>query len=109
MTRDCDMEKVSDLTDITNCCWDVQKINCLFSQATTQKILQLSISWRNGPDVFWWPHARSGMYSVKSGYFIIRQKGIAPNLGPSTSMGIPQSIWKIIWNIKVPQKLKHFL
>lgn len=40
---------------------------------------------------------------------MIRQNGVAPNLGPSTSRGIPHNIWKILWKINVPQKLKHFL
>lgn len=109
LIRVCEVEKVHDLIDTTNICWDLNKISSCFSQSTAQKILQIPISWRNESDIFWWPHSRSGLYSVKSGYFMIRQNGVAPNLGPFTSRGIPHNIWKILWKIHVPQKLKHFL
>lgn len=62
-----------------------------------------------GVDVFWWSHTRVGVYTVKYGYQVIREMERPARLGPSASMGISPGVWKIIWGLKVPQKLKHFL
>lgn len=87
LTRANEVERVFDTIDTTNSCWDMAKIRSCFSPITTMKILQVPISWREGPDVFWWPHARSGLYYVKSGYLVNKQIGISSNFSPSTSRG----------------------
>lgn len=49
------------------------------------------------------------MHIVKTGYHVIREKELVPSAGPSSSGSIPQSVWKLIWSLKVPQKMKQFL
>lgn len=46
---------------------------------------------------------------MKSGYHRMKKKEQQQFTGPSTSYGTGGNIWKNIWNVKVPQKIKHFL
>lgn len=62
-----------------------------------------------GNDELWWPYTSNGDFSVKSAYHAIRNEARNQHACPSSSMGIPKELWKLVWNAKVPQKLKLFL
>lgn len=57
-----------------------------------------------------WLYTRSEDYIVKPGY-IFAKKSMVATVGdaPSTLAEVPNKIWEVIWNLKVPQKIKHFL
>lgn len=57
----------------------------------------------------WWPCAKIGEYSVRSGYYQIKRNDQKHIRAPSTSYGMGGNIWKQLWKVKVPQKIKHFL
>lgn len=73
------------------------------------RILQTPIAWNQGEDSLWWPFSKSGEFSVKSGYFQSKRQEIKDTTGPSTSVGVSPFVWKEIWDVKVPQKIKFFL
>lgn len=100
---------VKDLIDPVTKTKDIATIRRNFPVSTAKRILQTPIAWNYGLDVLWWPASKSGEFSVKSGYFQIRKKGQRVSSIPSSSYGIDNSIWKIIWSIKVLQKIKIFL
>lgn len=56
-----------------------------------------------------WPYTSNGDFSVKSAYHAIRNEARNQHACPSSSMGIPKELWKLVWNAKVPQKIKLFL
>lgn len=59
--------------------------------------------------MLWWPYAKSGLFSVKSGYQVLKQNVQESVLYPSTSRSASENTWKIVWGSKVPQKIKMFM
>ena len=55
-----------------------------------------------------WLHVQSGLYSVKSGYQFLKTEGtlLQDSLGSPNSI---RNLWKKIWNLPVPSKVKNFL
>ena len=57
-----------------------------------------------------WPHTKSGEYTVKSRYAIKKAEVLHQMFEPaSTSHKIDEKVWKDIWSIKIPTKVKLFL
>lgn len=56
-----------------------------------------------------WPHTKTGEYTVKSGYRIIRKMDQSSTIPVSTATGIDRRIWRIIWQLSIPKKIKIFL
>ncbi|KAF7128149.1 hypothetical protein RHSIM_Rhsim11G0140100 [Rhododendron simsii] len=68
------------------------------------------ISWSGGEDKLTWVHSRSGNFTVKSGYHLAFQLTEEKDRGQDSSSSKLNSIlWKKIWNLKSPPRLKHFL
>ncbi|KAL0010896.1 hypothetical protein SO802_006004 [Lithocarpus litseifolius] len=61
--------------------------------------------WRRVSDVMVWLHNRKGIYSVKSGYHVAR-KVLRECVECSTGLG--QQVWKQLWKVRVPNKMKVF-
>ena len=48
--------------------------------------------------------------TVKSGYYIMKEtKEGKDNIGPSSSFKVDSKLWKEIWKMGVPNKIKHFI
>ena len=59
-------------------------------------------------DVLIWPLSPSGSYSVRSAYrMLVEAENFA--LPSSSSSMSSNKIWKKIWKLKVPNKVRHFL
>lgn len=65
---------VREIIDPMTKSWDVPNIQRNFPASTTLQILQIAISWNCGRDVLWWPGAKPGEFSIKSGYFQIKKR-----------------------------------
>lgn len=100
---------VSDLIDKNNACWDYLKIRNVLPPTLATKVVQTPFRWTNGQDKLIWPASNSGEYTVRTGYKEVRRLHQRPNPSPSPSTTVDMSIWKAIWNAKVPQKIKIFL
>ena len=58
-------------------------------------------------DFLVWPSTADGAYSVWSAYCFLASA--EANMSPSSSKGTElQSVWKKIWKIQVPSKVRHF-
>lgn len=73
------------------------------------KVVQTPLRWSVGADYLWWPLAREGEYSVKSGYQEIWKANREVFLGPSGSSSVHKGLWGEIWGATIPQKIKIFL
>ena len=61
------------------------------------------------PDKLIWKLEKKGFYSVKSAYWIARDI-VLDNILASSSLGDPyNSLWKALWNSKIPGKVKKIL
>ena len=57
-------------------------------------------------DILIWPFKPDGVYSVKSGYRYLHEQQQHNLLRPSDN-SVLTSLWKKIWGLQVPNKVKH--
>lgn len=101
--------RVRELIDQNQKGWDIRKVREIIDPSSVLQVLQTPLRWTDGNDVLIWPHSKSGEYTVKSGYHIIRGMEQTDANTASTSFDIDKRTWKIIWHLNVPQKIKVFL
>lgn len=89
--------------------WNCVVIRANLSPHSVVAVMQTPISWSRPRDVFFWPHTKDGVYSVKSGYNCYRVPLPTHTSRASSSHNIPHSIWNCIWCARVPEKIKHFM
>lgn len=70
--------------------------------------IPIPICMRGGKDRLIWPHYKVGEYTVKSGYYILRNSLVNFNAGPSTSHAIDDKVWKSIWKLNFRVKERCF-
>ena len=62
-----------------------------------------------GDDVIVCPFDRKWVYFVKSGYHKMKSDAGVRNNRPSTSHIVDMVVWKVIWGLWVPSKIKNFM
>ncbi|OMO55003.1 hypothetical protein COLO4_36252 [Corchorus olitorius] len=103
-------QMVSDLINKEDRSWKEDKIqNCLDSKCHVAiQCVQLSSSEGSGKLI--WPDEKSGNYSVKTGYHVLKNSfPLRTTMSASSSHTIDRSFWKFIWSISAPPRIKHFL
>lgn len=109
LNENSELKWVSDIIDPVRKCWNVDLLKGHFPPSAAMKIIQTPIAWRSGEDTIWWPFSKAGDFTVKSGYYQAKHLDSKPNLAASASTRVPQSLWKEIWKVNIPQKIKFFL
>lgn len=106
---DCSMEYVHEVINVSTKSWKERDIRALVCQEEADAILSIPISQSGRMDFLVWHPNPNGIYSVKSGYHLALEDAKA-KLPPiaSSSFHPPDKVWKFIWNLNIPQKLKHF-
>ena len=56
-----------------------------------------------------WPFTKNGEYSVRTGYFRMKNEDSVVNNGPSTSCQIDERLWNFIWKLKMLSKIRIFM
>ena len=51
-----------------------------------------------------WKYERKGSYYVKSGYRVLTANNVSRLIG-----GVHETVWKYLWALTVPPKVKKFL
>ncbi|KAM2632785.1 hypothetical protein EV1_023480 [Malus domestica] len=106
--------KVRDLIDPISKSWKEEVISAGFNRDEARKILSIPLSKSGCLDRLVWHYTVNGDYSVKTGY------GVAMNLMENGALGrkgrgAPSEhrknklIWKMIWTLQVPNKIKFFI
>ena len=99
---------MSELIDTKLHGWRRDTILEKFGVEEVVAICKIPLSRRNIVDLMVWLHTKNGKYSVKSGYHLAR-KVIRNDDGVRSSKGTGnQQIWKKIWQLHVPSKIKIF-
>lgn len=86
--------------------WNRALLESLFIEADVQEILKIKVSSLHTPDLLGWHYTKSGIYSVKSGYWLqthLSENGIVE---PPPGM---RAFKEAIWKLKIAPKLRHFL
>jgi ribonuclease HI len=99
---------VKELIDGATNWWKIPLLEQLFTKEEVQLILTIPVSVSSQADVCIWRGNKNGLFSVKSAYYIhmeMEKKGLAE----SSSNGGRSTVWKQIWDLKIPNVEKNFL
>lgn len=87
----------------------MEKLRNYVNEEVVKAILKIPTSISKGPDKLVWSHSKTGLYSVKSGYFQAR-KGNQSRLSiPSSSYSPSKSMWSRLWTIPTPPNIRIFM
>ncbi|KAJ1425843.1 hypothetical protein SESBI_10764 [Sesbania bispinosa] len=93
---------VQELIDHQSGEWNSDCLRQHFPLNQIPTILQTPIARQHPQDSLIWPHTSSGDYTVKSGYFRLKEGSLDPLPKVSTSTPFSKALWMQIWNLKVP-------
>jgi ribonuclease HI len=105
------LSKVAELIDTSTGTWDAELLRSLFLEVDVKRILEIPINVQGFDDFIAWNYKKNGRYSVKSGYHLQWRHTFGPRANqlalPGTSALNP--VWKTVWQLKLPSKIKIFL
>ena len=88
--------------------WDVDKLNSWFQPKDKEAILSIPLSTNGTNDRLVWAENRSSKFTVKSAYMLALEEQQRLAMGDCSNSSNRKKIWKALWNLNVPQKIKHF-
>lgn len=95
---------------IFNYSWEISAVEHWITPEEAKAIKRVQFPLRSRPDEISWALNADGCYSVKSGYRTTKMLDEDNSMqNPSSSFTIPSVLWKKIWALKIPNKIKHFL
>jgi hypothetical protein len=100
--------RVSDLIDKDSHWWNVSLVDEVFEESSlTIEIKKVPLNNLAGPVA----QINSCGREHRMGYFRLSQliHGISQGLGECYTRSEPQSLWRKVWKLKVPNKVKHFI
>ncbi|OMO67492.1 reverse transcriptase [Corchorus capsularis] len=104
-------DKVAEIINHNQRVWDIEPVKQWITKDEQDAICRIPLGVFEREDKRVWPHNTSGQYSVKSGYFILKNNMSSsqnPNRA-SSSHNVDHTIWKFIWKLTCPNKIKTFL
>jgi hypothetical protein len=103
--------KVSELIDPATGQWDAVLLHDLFGAVDVQRILQIPLHRQGFDDFIAWSATTHGRYTVRSGYYLQwqHQFGASANQLALPGSSATNPVWKIIWQMKIPSKVKIFM
>ncbi|KAL0008804.1 hypothetical protein SO802_010306 [Lithocarpus litseifolius] len=88
--------------------WNLDKLINWFQPEDREAILSIPLSTNNTKDRIVWAENRSGKFTVKSTYTLALEEQQRFALGDCSNGLVRRKIWKAVWQLNVPQKIKHF-
>ena len=88
--------------------WDIHLLWEFFHPDDISLILGLKPCRSLVRDGYVWNHTKSGVYSVKTGYDLLRSTKLSLTQERVLKLSIT-SLQSHVWKIKAPSKMKHFL
>ena len=71
-------------------------------------ILSIPLSSTSTQDRVIWAENKSGKFTVKSAYVLALEEKTPETMADCSDESTRSKIWKSIWQMKTPQKIKHF-
>ena len=99
---------VDSLINVALSWWNINLIDLCFYPLEATLIKSLPLCSIPLPDTLVWRAEKSGCYLVKSGYKLLCNFPLSDSNRPQVSDSM-KCLWKSIWKMKVPGKIKHFL
>lgn len=89
--------------------WDVHKLSSCLPKEVVDAIVAIPLPMVRRGDQLVWHYNSNGCYSVKSGYHIAHQFHLEEQKEkPESSFKLKKDAWKILWKMKIPNKVKNF-
>ena len=88
--------------------WNEDLINTMFYPWEASVINSTTLSEGEENDTLVWPLASDGLYSVRTAYRM-QENGVSQENPSSSSTETAATVWKGVWNIQAPSKIKHFV
>ncbi|XP_048427879.1 uncharacterized protein LOC125471485 [Pyrus x bretschneideri] len=90
--------------------WNLSLLQSFLSVRDQQAIEDTPLGDLSRKDQLVWDYSKNGTYSIKSGYRWIQSRSIVlRDTRQSDACVVPKALWKVIWKLEVPPKLRHFL
>ncbi|CAN6571026.1 unnamed protein product [Malus baccata var. baccata] len=90
--------------------WEVDFLKPFVVEDEIKAILEIPLGDPTLKDRLVWPFKKKGAYSVKSGYYwALSRTHIHRNVNPHRSDMIPAQLWKCMWSLEVPPKIRVFM
>jgi hypothetical protein len=106
----CILRTVDELINPHTGTWDEELINSIFSPFDVEQILRIPLSQNLENDFIAWHKTKNYIFSVRSAYHIEweNQFGIKVNRPDGQGSEKENPVWKIMWSLNVPAKVKIF-
>ena len=102
-------EKVLTLIDKEWAVWKSERINSIFLPHDAKSILSIPLSITSPVDHRVWSATANGLFSVRSAYRICHKKLAKLDVGECSSNTKMISLWKSVWQLRCPTKIKNFI
>jgi hypothetical protein len=90
--------------------WNEQLLSTCLLPRDVEEVLKIRLSNRNEEDFIGWHYERSAIFTVKSAYKLAlrMEYKVMGNEGSSSCADGSQSLYKKLWSVKVPPKVRLF-
>ncbi|XP_010446022.1 PREDICTED: uncharacterized protein LOC104728786 [Camelina sativa] len=96
--------RVNSFVERTTNSWDMALLSAAFVPKDVAIISAIPLGTPTSSDMLGWHFTKSGTYSVKSGYHILRQATTSRTIcGPDITL-----LQAFVWKIRCPPKIRHF-
>ena len=85
--------------------WNPELVDGIFALAESTLIKKIKLARCKTKDLLYWPLTQDDNYTSKSGYRFLKEEAEVPPLVDSESQ--EKDLWKKIWALKVPNKMKN--
>ena len=99
---------VFDLINSDTAEWKYELIHQIFVPHEAEIILGLPLSSTLPSDTLIWSTTSNGKFSVRSAYKIAMETKVQPDSGSCSDNSNMKTFWKVLWGLKIPNKVKHF-
>ena len=103
-----DVSRVCDLFLPGTRTWDPGRLASCFLPWETDMVRKIQVCTDGEEDILIWPLTAYGDYSVRSAYRMLvdnENQSLPSSFAPNGD----GSVWKKIWKVRVPHKIRHFL
>ena len=96
------------LVDANTRCWNRQLVFDIFHESEASIICNIPLCCYNNEDKLIWRATSSGIFSVRSAYYLDMERKERKK-GEGSSSSLNGNFWKEIWSLNVPNSAKVFL